>query len=131
MTPTHEIGLWHCMTLRDVEVMFAWLRAVGFVEHATYYDDADPSIVRHSEWVWSGGGTAGGLMLGSAPDGADPGENGSAYLVCSDPAAVMAAAITAGGSEVLALEDKGYGGTGGTVADPEGNHWSLGTYRPS
>jgi uncharacterized glyoxalase superfamily protein PhnB len=128
---THDIGLWHSLTLRDADSMFAWLRAVGFVEHATYRDEADPSVVQHSEWTWSGGGgVTGGLMVGSARD-AQPGGNGSAYLVCTDPTAVMAAALAAGGTEVVAIEDKGYGGTGGTVADPEGNHWSLGTYRPS
>ncbi len=128
MTSTDDISLWQVLTLRDADTMFAWLRAVGFAEHATYRDDADPAVVQHSEWVWSGGGAVGGLMVGTTRDGAG---TASTYLVCTDPAAVVAAAVGAGGSVVVPLEDKGYGGVGATVADPEGNHWSLGTYQPS
>ncbi|WP_206422718.1 VOC family protein [Nocardioides pantholopis] len=118
------------MSVRDADAMIAWLSAVGFVEHATYRDQADPSVVVHAEWLWPGGG---GLMFGSQrPDAAVDNVGGSAaYLVADDPDAVFEAALAAGGTVQRAMEDQDYGGRGGSVADPEGNHWSFGSYQPS
>jgi uncharacterized glyoxalase superfamily protein PhnB len=28
------------------------------------------------------------------------------------------------------MVDQDYGGRGGSVTDPEGNHWSFGSYQP-
>ena len=33
-------------------------------------------------------------------------------------------------SDERELVDQEYGGRGGSVADPEGNHWSFGDYQP-
>ncbi len=125
-----NVRMWHTMSVRDADAMIAWLSAVGFVEHATYRDQADPSVVVHAEWLWPGGG---GLMFGSQrPDAAVDNVGGSAaYLVADDPDAVFEAALAAGGTVQRAMEDQDYGGRGGSVADPEGNHWSFGSYQPS
>ena len=40
-----DTKLWHSMSFADADRMMEWLRAIGFIEHATYRDEADPSIV--------------------------------------------------------------------------------------
>ncbi len=130
MTAAATVKLWHSMTVVDVETMMSWLQAVGFVEHATFRDEQDPSVVVHAEWLWAGGG---GIMFGSErPDGAvHNAGHSSVYLVTDEPDAVFDRALAAGGTVVREMVDQDYGGRGGTVADPEGNHWSIGSYQPA
>jgi uncharacterized glyoxalase superfamily protein PhnB len=45
------------------------------------------------------------------------------------PDALFARATAAGAEVVRGLKDEDYGSRGFTVRDPEGNHWSFGTYR--
>src|SRR4051795_5764393 len=125
-----ETRLWHTMSFADADRMIAWLAAVGFTEHATYRDQGDPSVVVHAEWLWHGGG--GGLMFGtSRPEGAVDNMGGSAaYLVVDDPDEVFRRAVEAGATVVRDMAEQDYGGRGGSVADPEGNHWSFGSYQP-
>lgn len=125
-----EIKVWHSMSVRDADAMMAWLRAVGFVEHATYRDEGDPTVVLHAVWVLPGGG--GGLMFGTErADGAVHNTgHAAAYVVVDDPDAVFAAAVAAGATVERPMVDQDYGGRGGSVADPEGNHWSFGDYQP-
>jgi uncharacterized glyoxalase superfamily protein PhnB len=87
--------------------------------------------VAHAELRWPLGG---GVMLGSTShtEGLhaemQPGV-GWIYVVTDDPDALFARA-TAGGAEVVqGLKDEDYGSRGFSVKDPEGNHWSFGTYR--
>ncbi len=129
MSNAADITLWHTMSFRDADAMTAWLGAIGFVEHATYRDEADPSVVVHAEWLWPGGG---GLMFGSLrDDGVVRNVGGSAaYLVTDDPDAVFDRAVEAGATVVRDVRDEDYGGRGGSVEDPEGNHWSFGSYQP-
>jgi uncharacterized glyoxalase superfamily protein PhnB len=129
MSNAAEVRLWHTMSFRDADAMIAWLSAVGFVEHATYRDESDPSVVVHAEWLWPGGG---GIMFGSQrPDGAVTNVGGSAaYLVTDDPDAAFARAVGAGATVTREMVDQDYGGRGGSVEDPEGNHWSFGSYQP-
>ncbi len=125
-----EVRLWHTLSFRDATAMTAWLRQVGFVEHATYRDEDDDSVIVHAEWLWPGGG---GIMFGSVRAGAavDNAGSAAAYLVADDPDTVVERAVAAGGSVLQPVEDRPYGGRGGSVADPEGNHWSIGSYQPS
>jgi len=130
------VTLWHSFSVRDAAVMTDWLRAVGFVEHATYRDEGDPSVVVHAEWLWEGPTGTAGIMFGTERDSGVVHTTGgaSAYLVCADAAAVRAvaeAAVAAGGTLEQEVTEKDYGGAGGTVRDPEGNQWSLGDYQPS
>jgi uncharacterized glyoxalase superfamily protein PhnB len=129
-TDASTVRLWQTLSFRDTDAMTTWLRAIGFVEHATYRDDEDPSVVVHAEWLWPGGG---GIMFGSArPDSVLEGTGpGAAYLVTDDPDAVFDAAVAAGASVVREMVDQDYGGRGGSVTDPEGNHWSFGSYQPA
>ena len=130
MTNAADIRLWHTLSFRNADAMIAWLSAIGFVEHATYRDDSDPSVVVHAEWLWPGGG---GIMFGSQrPDAAVSNVGGAAaYLVTDDPDDVFARAVDAGATVVREMVDQDYGGRGGSVEDPEGNHWSFGSYQPS
>ena len=130
MTNAADIRLWHTMSFRDADAMIAWLGAVGFVEHATYRDEADPAVVVHAEWLWPGGG---GIMFGSDRDDGAVRNTGhsAAYLVDPDPDAVFDRAVAAGATVLRPMVDQDYGGRGGSVADPEGNHWSFGSYQPS
>jgi uncharacterized glyoxalase superfamily protein PhnB len=130
MSNAAEIRLWHTMSFRDANAMIAWLSAIGFVEHATYRDEHDASVVVHAEWLWPGGG---GIMFSSQrPDGAVTNVGGSAaYLVTDDPDEVFGRAVAAGATVTREMVDQDYGGRGGSVEDPEGNHWSFGSYQPS
>jgi uncharacterized glyoxalase superfamily protein PhnB len=121
------VGLWPALQFRDADAMTAWLRAIGFTEHATYRDDAGRVV--HAEWLWPGGG---GIMFGAVRDDSplQPAGSGAAYLVTSDPDAVFDAAVAAGATVERAMVDQDYGGRGGSVRDPEGNHWSFGSYQP-
>ena len=125
-----DTRLWHTMAFADAGRMIEWLKAVGFTEHATYRDENDPSVVVHAEWLWPGGG---GIMFGSRrPDGAV--DNVGARRPTWSPTtrtASSSAPCAAGASVERELVDQDYGGRGGSVADPEGNHWSFGDYQPS
>ena len=129
MTHASDIRLWHTLSFADADAAMTWLRAIGFVEQATYRDEADPSLVTHAEWVWPEGG---GIMFGSKRPGAavDNVGGSAAYLVTADPDAVFDKAVAAGASVLREMVEQDYGGRGGSVADPEGNHWSFGDYQP-
>jgi uncharacterized glyoxalase superfamily protein PhnB len=118
------------MSVVDAETMMSWFQAIGFVEHATYRDEQDPSVVVHAEWLWPGGG---GIMFGSERGDSTVHTTGqsSVYLVTDEPDAVFGKALAAGGTVVRETIDQDYGGRSGTVADPEGNQWSIGSYQPS
>jgi len=51
-----------------------------------------------------------------------------AYVVCDEPDELFARAVK-NGAVVAELNDKDYGSRDFAVLDPEGNHWSFGTYR--
>jgi len=110
--------------------MSEWLEALGFTEHSTYRDERDPSVVVHAEWLWPGGG---GIMFGSERDDGGVHNTGrsSMYLVTDEPDAAFDRAVAAGGTVVRKMVDQDYGGRSGTVADPEGNEWSIGSYQPT
>ncbi|MDZ5620096.1 VOC family protein [Nocardioides bizhenqiangii] len=126
-TTAGSVRMWPALTFRDVDTMIDWLRAVGFTEHSTYRNEAGE--VEHAEWLWPEGG---GIMFGSDTTGIVRNAGGSAiYLITRDPDGAFERALSAGASVSRALEDNDYGGRGGSVLDPEGNHWSFGSYQPS
>ncbi|TWG97838.1 putative glyoxalase superfamily protein PhnB [Nocardioides sp. J9] len=121
------VRMWPAVQYRDVAAMLDWLCAVGFVEHATHRDET--GAVVHAEWLWPGGG---GLMFGSVRDDSplQPPGSSAVYVVTDDPDAVVDAAVAAGATVERPVVDQDYGGRGGSVRDPEGNHWSFGSYQP-
>jgi uncharacterized glyoxalase superfamily protein PhnB len=121
-------------TLRynDAAAMMGWLeRAFGFRTEAKYMDG---DKVGHAEM--SLGPSI--LMLGSVRDDAygtmvgQPGANGgkSIYVAVDDADAVFASASAAGAKILQPPTDRDYGSREFICADPEGNVWSIGTYRP-
>lgn len=109
---------------RDADAALAWLTGVlGMRE--LFVVRGDGGRIGHAEVGWSGGA----VMFGEHADASGGGE---VYLVADD--GTLRAAyqrVTASGADVRRpLADQGYG-WGFTVADPEGNEWSVGTYRPA
>jgi uncharacterized glyoxalase superfamily protein PhnB len=50
-------------------------------------------------------------------------------VVTDDPDGLFARATAAGAKVLRELHDTDYGSRDFAVLDPEGNHWSFGTYR--
>ena len=74
-------------------------------------------------------------MLSSEPPGGDErwGERaGKGWIyIGTDEVDVLFERATAAGAElVMGLTDTDYGSRDFSVRDPEGNHWSFGTYAP-
>lgn len=114
---------------RDAHAAIEWLTGVlGFRKLLVVTDD---DRIVHAELGW--GDSA--VMLGQDAAGVDGGSvrtGGDVYLVAAEPD-VRAAfdRVTAAGAAVpRPLTAQEYG-LGFTVVDPEGNSWSIGTYRPT
>ncbi|MFD0259738.1 VOC family protein [Kitasatospora indigofera] len=128
LTPAPQV--WPSLRANDARALIRFLvEAFGFEETVVY---GEGDRVDHAQLCWPEGG---GVMLGSArpTDEADrwplrPGHFG-AYVVTSDPDAVHARAVAAGAEVVDGLHETDYGSRDFAVRDPEGNHWSFGTYR--
>ncbi|WP_224390170.1 glyoxalase/bleomycin resistance/extradiol dioxygenase family protein [Pseudonocardia sp. ICBG1293] len=105
--------------------------ALGFREVAVH--TGDDGAVAHAELAWDDGDDTGLLLIGPRRPGGDRFDTGRAviYLTCDDPDAVHARAVAAGAEITVAPVDQDYGARECAVADPEGNTWSVGTYRPS
>jgi uncharacterized glyoxalase superfamily protein PhnB len=100
--------------------------ALEFERHAVH-EDPSGTIV-HAE-LRRGDGI---VMLGSARDGDDAFATSRAvvYVIVDDAGAAHARAVEAGAEITQPLIDQDYGSREFAVTDPEGNVWSLGTYRP-
>ena len=138
-TPPPQV--WPTLSARDARGLIRFLvEAFGFEETAVY---GEGEQVAHAELAWPAGG---GIMLGSAgraPAEAESAGTGdatsdawprrpgsfSAYAVTDDPDALYQRAKAAGARITRELNDTDYGSREFIAADPEGNHWSFGTYR--
>ncbi|MEV0331873.1 VOC family protein [Nocardia sp. NPDC050717] len=126
-----QTTIWPCLAFDDARAMVEFLtNAFGFEQVALYAREDDASVVEHGELRWPGGG---GIMFGStgrddSPFGTRPAGAVSLYLVTTEPDALHDRAIAAGATLIRGLRDEDYGSRGFTVADPEGNLWSFGTY---
>jgi uncharacterized glyoxalase superfamily protein PhnB len=131
MSDTTSKTVWPCVNYVDARAAIRFLtEAFGFVETIAVPGDSDDVVV-HAELRWPEGG---GVMLGTAnrPDSEFsqlPTSCASVYVVTDDPHAVYESATKAGAKIVSEMRDEDYGSTGFSVADPEGNLWSFGTYR--
>ena len=121
--------IWPCLHARDARALIAFLEAAFGFEPSLIAGDGDR--VDHAELLWPGGG---GIMLGSAKANPEPGQwvltpgTFGAYLVCDDPAALFARAVDHGAIVLEPLATTPYDSLQFSVLDPEGNHWSFGTY---
>lgn len=115
---------------RDPEAALEWLKAAfSFTEKAVHRDSG--GRVQHAE-LRLGDGL---VMFGGRPaetvagrDGAQPPV--SIYAVVDDPDAHCERARAAGARITRELTDQPYGSREYSAQDPEGNHWSFGTYDP-
>lgn len=119
--------VWPSLRARDARGLIRFLvDALGFTETVVY---ADGDTVHHAELAWPPGG---GIMLGSArpdnPAGVTAPGAFSAYVVTADPDALHARAVAHGAKITREPYDTDYGSRDFAIEDPEGNHWSFGTY---
>jgi uncharacterized glyoxalase superfamily protein PhnB len=120
-------NVWPSLRANDALGLIRFLtEALGFEATVVH---ADGDTVHHAELAWPPGG---GVMLGSAQPGSsvrvtEPGHF-SAYVVTGDPDALHARAVAHGAKVTSELHDTDYGSRDFAIADPEGNHWSFGTY---
>jgi uncharacterized glyoxalase superfamily protein PhnB len=120
-------GVWPTFRATDARALIKFLvEALGF-EEVVVYGEGDR--VDHAELAWPPGG---GVMLGSVreaePWGVTQPGRFSAYVVTSDPDALQARAVAHGAKVTHEVHDTDYGSRDFAIEDPEGNHWSFGTY---
>ena len=120
--------VWPALRARDARALIKFLTdAFGFEETVVY---GEGDRVEHAELAWPPGG---GIMLGSSrsDDNAMTLRPGTfhAYVVCDDPDTLFTRAVENGAQVTRELYDTDYGSRDFEVRDPEGNHWSFGTYR--
>ncbi|WP_017625382.1 VOC family protein [Nocardiopsis chromatogenes] len=117
--PAPAPGVWPGLGYRDAEAGLEFLTGVlGFTEALTV---RGPEGVEHCEVRWPEGG---GLMFGSAERPVP----GRVYVVTADPDRVHARAVEHGAHVLEEPRDTDYGSRSVTVADPEGNAFTFGTY---
>ena len=129
---TTRPGAWPTLSYRDAESALHFLTAVvGFTESVVHRGGAERPIA-HAELLWPDGG---GIMFGSEP--AEPRWSGSAggpgtgtVYLSTDELDALAGRVSAAGWPVLREPtDTDYGSREFAFLDPEGNAWSVGTYR--
>lgn len=126
---TPHVGVFPAFQAHDARAEIRFLCDVlGFVETLVVPGEGD--TIAHAQLDWPGGGA---VMLGThKPDGEyqrEPGTLG-AYLLIDDADldALVDRALAAGARIVQPLRAPEHGGRDVTIASPEGNLWSLGTY---
>lgn len=113
----------------DARAAIDWLgEAFGFTEKEVHTGEGEAIV--HAELDLPGGGI---VMLSSEPEGGDErwGERagkGWLYIGTDEVDALFERAVAAGAEVVMGLTDTDYGSRDFSVRDPEGNHWSFGTY---
>jgi uncharacterized glyoxalase superfamily protein PhnB len=107
MSDTTTAMVWPALRARDARGLIRFLvEAFGF-EEAAVYGEGDQ--VFHAELLWPLGG--------------------GIYVVADDVDALFARAVAAGAAVLREPQDTDHGSREFAVRDPEGNHWSFGTYR--
>lgn len=120
---------------RDCDAAVAWLVDVLGCQRHFINRDPKTDVIGHGELSYG----TGWLIVGSFPDQVsgdlpvlDLG-HASIYLVNDDDEVVeatFARAVAAGAPVVQEFRHQPYGGSSCTVRDPEGNYWTVGSYRP-
>jgi uncharacterized glyoxalase superfamily protein PhnB len=121
--------VWPTIRSSDAKSLMRFLvDAFGFTETFVVEEGGH---VAHAELRWPLGG---GVMIGSTSGDPDdswpiaPGSSGC-YVVCDDVDNLHRRAVDAGAVTLHAPHDTEYGSREVSLADPDGNRWSFGTYR--
>jgi uncharacterized glyoxalase superfamily protein PhnB len=114
-----------CLTFKDAKASFDWLERTLGAERVAAYEDDDGRVLHAEIRIGSSTIMAGDERAGSkaTPPGASV-----VYVVVEDADAAYERAKAAG-AQVTEPTDQDYGSRDITVTDPDGNRWSLGTYR--
>ena len=113
------------LTFRDARSAIGWLeRALG-AEPLAVYEDDDGHVVHAEIRIGESVVMCGDERAGSK---ATPPGVSVVYVVVEDADAAYERAKAAG-AEVTEPVDQDYGSRDITVTDPDGNRWSLGTYK--
>ena len=116
-----------CLTYDDAKMALAWLNEAFGFEVVEAYENGEGDI-EHAEMSFG----TGIVMLGSVKNrdlNETPGL-GLTYVACDEPDALLERAKAAGATVIRDMVDTDYGSRDFIVADPEGNQWSFGTFRP-
>jgi uncharacterized glyoxalase superfamily protein PhnB len=117
-------------TLRydDVRAAIRFLTDAFGLIAGQVYTGPDGAVV-HAQLSWANGV----IMIGPRREEPGPFDTGKAclYLATDNPDAVHDRAVAAGATVVAGLVDQEYGSREFAAADPEGNLWCFGTYRPA
>lgn len=130
---THsDHNIWPGLSSTDPLALRRWLAGLGFTEGGCHFADGaegDTTKVQHSEMLWPEGGRVMVSSTGKTDDTfvTTPG-SANLYVVTAEPDAVHAKAHALGARFLRELREEDYGSRGFSIADPDGNAWSFGTY---
>ncbi|EGD54810.1 VOC family protein [Gordonia neofelifaecis] len=128
MNERKDTNIWAGITSDEPIALRNWLESIGFTPGILVEGDGDGEVM-HSEMLWPDGGR---VMIHSANKTDKtfhtPVGSGNLYVVVTDPDAVYARASELGARVVRDMAEEDYGSRGFSIADPEGNVWSFGTY---
>lgn len=114
-----------CLTFRNARASFEWLESALGAEAVAVHEDDEGRVVhaelRIGESIIMGGDDHPGAQ-------ATPAGMSAIYVAVPDADAAYERAKAAG-AQVTGLVDRDYGSREFTATDPDGNRWSLGTYR--
>lgn len=124
-------AVWPALFYRDAEAALGYLvEVLGFTESVVHRGGPERPIA-HAELRWPEGG---GVMFGSEPHQRWSGAAGApgtatVYLATDRVDEIAARAEQAGWTILRPLAETEYGSRECALRDPEGNAWSVGTYR--
>lgn len=127
-SPRPDHSVWPAIFADDPLALRAWLVGLGF-EEGVVVPGAEPGTIHHSELLWPEGGRV--MVASRATKSAEwPGvDRSSLYVVTDNPARVHERALAAAAQVTRPLKNEDdYASQGFSCTDPEGNHWSFGTY---
>ena len=114
-----------CLTFKDAKASFAWLDSALGAERLAAHEDDEGRVVHAELRIGESTIMAGDERAGSraTPPGASV-----IYVVVDDTDAAYERARAAG-ADVTEPVDRDYGSREITLTDPDGNRWTIGTYR--
>jgi uncharacterized glyoxalase superfamily protein PhnB len=112
------------LTFKDAKASIEWLERTLGAERVAVYENGDGRVAHAEVRIGASCIMAGDERAGSR---ATPPGVSHIYVVVPDADAAHERAKAAG-ADVSEPVDQDYGSRDITVTDPEGNHWTLGTY---